>query len=80
MIIHWRARLNSVQNAVGYMIKPSIVMMFGGPTEAVGLQTVALESASVTQPGITASVTQPGITASVTQPTLSSVTAKNDIT
>lgn len=28
MIIYWRARLNSVQNAVGYMIKPTMTMMF----------------------------------------------------
>ena len=80
MIIHWRSHLNSVQNAVGYMIKPTMVVMFGGPTASIGLQTVTLLSASVTQPGITASVTQPGVTASVTQPTLSSITVKNDVT
>lgn len=80
MIIHWRARLNSVQNAVGYMIKPTIVMMFGGPTAPVPLQTVTLELASVTQPTITASCPVLSITASVPQPVLSSVTAKNDIT
>ncbi len=39
MIIHWRAHLNAVQNAVGYMIKPTMVMMFSGPTAptAVGI-------------------------------------------
>lgn len=75
MIIHWRAHVNSVQNAVGYMIKPTIGMMFAG---AVVLQDVTLESATVVQPAITASVTQPGVTASVTQPTVTT-SVKNDI-
>ncbi len=35
MIIHWGARLNSVQNAVGYMIKPTIGMMFSAPSAVV---------------------------------------------
>lgn len=77
MIIHWKAHLNSVQNAVGYMIKPTMATMFAVP---VGLQTVTLESATVAQPAITPSVTQPGVTVSVPQPTLSSITVKNDIT
>lgn len=47
--------------------------------EIVGLRTVTLLSATVTQPGITPSVTQPGITISVTQPTIT-ITEKNDIT
>ena len=35
MIIHWRAHLNSVQNAVGYMIKPTMVQFFSTPTASV---------------------------------------------
>lgn len=34
MIIHYRAHLNSVQNAVGYMIKPTVAMMFSAPSTA----------------------------------------------
>jgi len=32
MIIHWRAHLNSVQNAVGSMVKPTMPMFFSGPS------------------------------------------------
>lgn len=35
MIIHWRAHLNSVQNAVGYMIKPTIRQFFSAPSAIV---------------------------------------------
>lgn len=76
MMIHWRAHLNAVQNAVGYMIKPTMAMMFASP---IGLQTVTLDSATVVQPTISTSVPTPSITASVTQPTLSGVTVTNDI-
>lgn len=32
MIVYWRAHLNSIQNAVGYMIKPTMAVMFSGPS------------------------------------------------
>ena len=32
MIIHWRAHLNSVQNAVGYMIPPTMPTFFSAPS------------------------------------------------
>jgi len=35
MIIHWRGNLNSVQNAVGYMIAPTMPMFFSGPSAIV---------------------------------------------
>ena len=47
--------------------------------DPANIKTVTLESASVTQPDITASVTQPGVTASVAQPTIT-ISEKNDIT
>ena len=56
-----------------------IVGFYRGIEPANPFQTVTLESASVTQPGITASITQPGVTATVTQPTIT-ISEKNDIT
>ncbi len=42
MIIHWRAHLNSVQNAVGYMMKPTMIMMFAATPVAAVARAVVL--------------------------------------
>lgn len=79
MRIHWHGSLNAVQNALGNGMLPGFNIFYSGQQAAILLYDVVLDSATATQPTITASVTQPTITLSVTQPTVT-ITAKNDIT
>lgn len=43
MIIYWRSHLNSVQNAVGYMIKPTMAQFFAAPSAVVSAIYSAVE-------------------------------------
>lgn len=47
MIRHLRARLNTVQNAVDYMIKPTIGQVFSGPGGAGPAVTIIAQAKSV---------------------------------
>ena len=49
MIIHWRSRLNSAQNAVGYMIKPTIAMMFSITSTTVSVSPILLHTTTATR-------------------------------
>ena len=56
-----------------------VTMAGWGLLATTPIQTVTLDSVSITQPTVTASVTQPTISTSVTQSTVT-ITEKNDIT
>ena len=47
MIRHLRARLNTVQNAVDYMMKPTIGHIFSGPGGAGPAATIISQTRSV---------------------------------